>query len=121
VAETFDLKELDLFNELGDAAWSFFDARGWTFSPMTEDEIDLEAKLLYDFYLDVGKAVAEVFQGWELHSVNMRTSIWEAIGPWVTSQINGVENVPTAYIPKYHTAETRLVSNEGEDTNGMGM
>lgn len=111
VAESFDLGKLDLEVNASSAAWSLFDdlAAG----AYGGDEVDQEWKFIYDFYMDVGRALAEVFEGSDLREVRVKTSIWDGMGAWLVGQISGRETVVAGNLPEYHDAGMRLLSGEG--------
>lgn len=117
VAESFDLAELDLEIDASSAAWSLFEDKAA--GAYGGDEVDEDWRFVYEFYLDVGRALAEVFAGGRLREVGVKTSIWDGMGPWLTGQISGKGTVVTRGLPRYHNAETRLLSGKGreEDTN----
>lgn len=107
IAESFDLRKLDLEVNASAAAWSLFED---TIAGAYGDDIDQEWKFIYDFYMDVGRALAEVFEGSDLRGVHVETSIWDGMGPWLMGQISGKrETVVADILPKYHDAGMRLL------------
>lgn len=78
-----------------------------------------EWKFVYDFYKDVGRALAEVFGGSGLREVGVKTSIWDGMGAWLVGQISGRGTVVAGGLPEYHGAGTRLLSGEGVDREGV--
>ncbi|ROV92982.1 hypothetical protein VMCG_09001 [Cytospora schulzeri] len=88
VAESFDLGELDLEVNAGDAAWSLFEDMAAGAYGGGRDEVDQNWRFVYKFYLDVGRALAEVFEGRELRVLGVKTSIWDGMEkPAVTAQV----------------------------------
>lgn len=109
VAGNFDLQTLDLQVNASNAAWSFFED---TIAGAYGGDIDEEWKFIYEFYVDVGRALADVFGGSDLRELGVETSIWDGMGPWLVGQISGKETVVADILPKYHDAGTRLTPNE---------
>lgn len=108
VAERFDLGALDLEVDVGSAAWSLFEDKAA--GAYGGDEVDQDWRFVYEFYLDVGRALAEVFGGKEqLRGVTVKTTIWDGMGAWLAGQISGRGTVVTGGLPEYHNAEMRLV------------
>lgn len=116
VAGSFDLGKLDLEVNASSAAWSLFED---TIAGAYGGNIDQEWRFIYDFYMDVGRALAEVFAGSELRELRVETSIWDGMGPWLVGQITGRETVVAGGLPEYHDAGTRLSSGEGVDGDGV--
>lgn len=112
VAESFDLGQLDLEVNVSDCAWSIFED---TIAGAYGGDIDEEWKFMYDFFMDVGRALAEVFRGSALRELHVKTSIWDGMGPWLAGQISGRETVVTDILPKYHDVKARLSTGEGVD------
>lgn len=111
VAENFDLEQLDLEVNVSHVAWSFFEDRGA--GAYGGDEVDEEWKFIYDFFMDVGRALAEVFKGSNLRAIRVETSIWDRMGPWLSGQISGRETAVVGNLPEYHDVGMRLLSGEG--------
>lgn len=109
VAESFDLGKLYLEVD-GRRAWGLFEDKAA--GAYGGDEVDQEWKFIYDFYMDVGRALAEVFKGSDFQEVHVKTSIWDGIGPWLVGQISGRETVVTGILPEYHHAGMRLLPGE---------
>lgn len=109
VAESFDLGKLHLEVNASDASWNFF---GDTIAGAYGGDIDEEWKFMYEFFMDVGRALAEVFRGSGLRDLSVTTSIWDGMGPWLEGQVTGRETVVTDILPKYHDVGTRLLSDE---------
>lgn len=108
VAENFDLGKLDLEVNASSAAWSLF-----------EDTIagaygggDHEWMFIYDFFMDIGRALAEVLGGSDLRELRVETSIWDGIGPWLAGQITGTDTVVEGNMPGWHNVGMRLLSGE---------
>ncbi|KAK7731944.1 hypothetical protein SLS63_005242 [Diaporthe eres] len=116
VAGSFDLSKLRLEVNASSAAWSLFED---TIAGAYGGDIDEEWKFVYDFFMDVGRALAEVFGGSGLREVGVETSIWDGMGPWLVGQISGRGTVVAGMLPKYNDAGTRLSSGEGVDGNGV--
>lgn len=112
IAESFELGELDLQVNLSNVAWSLFEGKAAA-AYYPEDKIDQDWKFIYDFFMDVGRALAEVFGGLELRKVDVETSIWDGMGGWLTGQISGRETVVDGNLPEYHNVGIPLLSNEG--------
>lgn len=112
VAENFDLGKLDLEVDAR-RAWGLFEDAGA--GAYGGDEVNEEWKFIYDFYMDVGRALAEVFRGSDLRDVRVRTSIWDGVGPWLAEQITGRggETVVAGILPKHHDVGMRLSPGEG--------
>lgn len=113
VAGNFDLAKLDLKVDAGSAAWGLFEDKAA--GAYGGDEVDQEWKFIYDFYMDVGRALAETFGGSGLREVGVKTSIWDGMGAWLAGQISGRETVVAGGLPEYHHAETRLSFGEVVD------
>lgn len=110
VAKNFDLRKLNLEVDAREAWGLFEDAAAGAYGG---DEVDQEWKFIYDFYMDVGKALAEVFKSSDLREFHVRTSIWDGIGPWLVGQISGREDMVVAGIlPEYHDVGMQLLSGE---------
>lgn len=108
VAESFDLGKLDLEVNASSAAWSLF-----------EDTIagaygggDHEWMFIYDFFMDIGRALAEVFEGSVLGELRVETSIWDGMGPWLAGQVHGRETVVDGNMPAWHDSGMRLLSGD---------
>lgn len=108
VAESFDLGKLDLEVKASSAAWSLF-----------EDTIagaygggDHEWMFIYDFFIDIGRALAEVFEGSDLRELRVETSIWDGMGPWLVRQITGRETFVNGNLPEWHDVGMRLLSGQ---------
>lgn len=108
VAENFDIGKLDLEVNASSAAWSLF-----------EDTIagaygggDHEWMFMYDFFMDIGRALAEVFKGRDLGKLHVETSIWDGMSPWLAGQITGRETVVDGNLPAWHDVGMRLLSRE---------
>lgn len=112
VAESFDLGKLHLEVNASRASWSFF---GDTIAGAYGEDIDEEWKFMYEFFMDLGRALAEVFRGSGLRDLSVTTSIWDGMGPWLEGQITGRETVVTDILPRYHNVGTRLSSDEKAD------
>lgn len=110
VAESFDLGILDLEVNVSHVAWSLFEDRGE--GAYGGDEVDEEWKFIYDFFMDVGISLAEVFKGSNLREIRVETSIWDGMGPWLSGQISGRETAVVGNLPEYHDASMRLLSDE---------
>lgn len=112
IAESLDLSKLDLEVDAR-KAWRLFEDAGA--GAYGGDEVDEEWKFIYDFYMDVGRAVAEVFKGSDLREVRIWTSIWDGMGQWLVGQItgNGREAVVAGILPKHHDVGMRLLPGEG--------
>lgn len=117
VAGSFDLGKLDLEVDAGSAAWSLFEDKAA--GAYGGNEVDREWKFVYDFYMDVGRALAEVFGGSGLREVGVKTSIWDGMGAWLVGQISGRGTVVAGSLPEYHDAGARLSSGEGVDGDGV--
>lgn len=71
---SFDVAGLGLEVDAGGAAWGIFEDKaagayaGW-------DEVERDWGFVYEFYLDVGRALAEVFGGGRLRGVRVKTSM----------------------------------------------
>lgn len=109
VAGIFDLQMLDLQVNASNAAWSFFED---TIAGAYGGDIDKEFEFIYEFYMDVGRALADVFSGCDLRELGVKTSIWDGMAPWLVGQISGKETVVADILPKYHDGGTRLTPNE---------
>lgn len=116
VAESFDLGKLDLEVNASDCSWSIF---GDTIAGAYGGDIDEEWKFMYDFFMDVGRALAEVFRGSALRELRVTTSIWDGMGPWLEGQISGRETVVTDILPKYHDVEVPLSTDQEVDGSGV--
>lgn len=109
IADNFDLRKLDLEVNASSAAWSLF-----------EDTIagaygggDHEWMFIYGFYVDIGRALAEVFGGSsDLRELRFETSIWDGMGPWLVDQISGRDTAVDGNLPEWHDAGMRLLSGE---------
>lgn len=112
VIESFDLGKLDLEVNVSNAARSIFED---TIAGAYGGDIDEEWKFMYDFFMDVVRALAEVFRGSGLRELSVKTSIWDGMGPWLAGQISGRETVVTDILPKYHDVKARLSTDEGVD------
>lgn len=119
VAESFDLGSLDLEVDAGSAAWGLFEDKAA--GAYGGDEVDQEWRFVYEFYLDVGRALAEVFGGGKLQKVSVKTSVWDGMGAWLEGQISGSGAVVAKGLPAYHDPKMQLVSGEGgrADVNGI--
>ncbi|PSR99074.1 hypothetical protein BD289DRAFT_424531 [Coniella lustricola] len=115
IASSFDLGALVLEVDAGSAAWSLFEDKGA--GAYGEDDVDDEWRFIYEFYLDIGRALIDVFGTTKLHKINVKTAIWDGMGPWLDAQICGKE-LETARavtgVPRYHTATSRLQANTTE-------
>lgn len=108
IVSTFDLQRLNLEICANSAAWGLFEDMGA--AAYGRDEVDDEWRFIYEFFLDVGRVLFEVFNGRKLKKIHVETSIWDDVGPWLDAQITGEEPVLAIKdVPRYHTAETRLV------------
>lgn len=112
VAGSFDLGKLHLEVNASRASWNFF---GDTIAGAYGEDIDEEWKFVYEFFMDIGRALAEVFRGSGLRDLSVTTSIWDGMGPWLEGQITGRETVVTDILPRYHDVGTRLSSDEKAD------
>ena len=112
VAGSFNLEMLHLEVDASSAAWSLFEDKA---AGAYGGDIDQEWKFIYEFYMDVGRALVEVFGGSGLREVGVETSIWDGMGEWLVGQISGRETVVAGNLPKYHDAGTRLSSGENAD------
>lgn len=110
VAESFDLGKLDMKVNVSAAAWSLFKDRGA--GAYGGDEVDEEWKFIYDFFMDVGRALAEVFKGSDLREIGVETSIWDGMGPWLSGQISGRKTAVVGNLPENHHVGMRLLSSE---------
>lgn len=109
IAESFDLGKLDLEVNISAVAWSLFEDRG---AGAYGGEVDEEWKFIYDFFMDVGRALAEVFKGSDLREIRVETSIWDGMGPWLSGQISGRETAVVGNLPEYHDIGMHLLSDK---------
>lgn len=115
VAENFDLAKLDWEIDASSASWGLFADRGA--GAYGGDEVDEEWIFVYEWYLEVGRALADVFRGRELQRLSVETSIWDGMGPWLVGQITGAETVVDRGLPRHHGVGMRLLSGgEGLET-----
>lgn len=91
VAQSCDLRKLNLEVNAGSAAWSLFEDKGA--GAYGGDEVDQDWRFVYEFYMDIGKALVQVFKGQELSSIKAETSIREGMGVWLAGQLSGGEAV----------------------------
>lgn len=120
-SETFDLARLDLEVDAGSAAYSLFEDKAA--GAYGGDEVDEEWRFVYEYYLDVGRALAEVFSGGagaELRAVRVETTIWEGMGAWLEGQVSGRGTVVAKGLPRYHDPEMRLLPGRGGDAAADG-
>lgn len=110
IAENFDLGKLDLGVNVSHVAWSFFEDTGA--GAYGGDEVDQDWKFIYDFFMDVGTTLAEVFKGSDLQEIRVETSIWDGMGPWLSGQISGEKTAVVGNLPEYHDVGMRLLSGE---------
>lgn len=118
VAESFELGGLDLEVDAGSEAWSLFEDKAAGSYGGGRDEVDRNWGFVYDFHMDVGRALAEVFGGGKLRVLDIKTSIWDGIGAWLEGQINGRGTVVDRELPGYYDPRTPLLSRKG--WNGRG-
>lgn len=115
IDDNFDLAKLDLEVNAGNAAWGLFEDKAA--GAYGGDEVDDEWKFVYEWYLEVGRALADVFGAKELQRLNVKTSIWDGMGSWLTGQVTGAESVVDGNLPRYHDAGMRLLpSGDGLKT-----
>lgn len=117
VAESLDLRKLHLELDARSAAWSLFEDKAA--GAYGGNEVDQEWKFVYDFYMDVGRALAEVFGDSGLLEVSVKTSIWDGMGAWLVGQISGRGTVVAGILPEYHDTRRRLSSRERVDEDGV--
>lgn len=118
IAEKFDLGQLNLEVDASCAAWGLFEdkaAAGYS----TRDEVDQDWRFMYDFYIDVGRVVAEVFRGVELRGLSAKTSIWNGMCPWLTGQITGRDMGVIEDLPRFHDTGMPLLPGKGGDGDGV--
>lgn len=118
VAESFEVGGLDLEVDAGSAAWGLFEDKAAGAYGGGKNEVDRNWGFVYEFYLDVGSALAEVFGGRKLRGLDVLTSIWDVMGVWLEGQINGRGTVVDGGLPGYHDSRTPLLSSKG--WNGLG-
>lgn len=119
VADNFDLENLHLVVNVQSAAWLIFSDAGAGAYGGDEVEEGPDWRFIYEWYLDVGRVILEVFAGRELLDLSVIASIWDGMGPWLTGKITGKETVvPVAKVPRYHDAGRRLLDS-GEREGGM--
>ena len=121
IAEKFDPTQLDLEVKAKDAAWGLFEDNGA--AAYDGDEVGDEWKVVYEWHLEVGRALADVFGGRDLQRLSVETSIWDGmgwvgIGPRLTAQITATETVENGNLPRYHDACLRLLpGGDGLETD----
>lgn len=120
VAENLDLKNLTLYLNAGDSSWSLFGDCGAA-AYATEDDVDHDWRFIYDWYLDLGRALAEVFQGGGgLRELQIWTQIWEGMGEWLVGQFTGRGTVLPKLMPRFHDPRMQLLSGKEGDEDGKG-
>lgn len=116
VAEICDLGNLDLEVDASSAPWSLFQDKGA--GAYGGDEVDDDWRFVYEFYLDVGRALAEVFAPGTpagkpllLRHLSIKTSIWDGMGDWLVAQTSGRGDTVAAAggLPRYHETGMRLL------------
>ncbi|ROW06366.1 hypothetical protein VPNG_07549 [Cytospora leucostoma] len=125
IAENFDLGELDLVIDAKSGSWDIWWDRtcAWGYNHEPPEERDPEFKFMYEIFLDIGRAVGEVFHDKQLRSLSIITDVWEGVGEWLTGRLNGTETatVPTKGVPCFHNPETPLLPGEGGAGAGAGV
>lgn len=113
VSEGCDLASLDLEVDLGRAAWSLFEDKAA--AAYGGDEVDEEWRFVYEFYVDAGRALVEVFRGRAMpRSLVVRTTIWEGMGEWLVGQVTGRSIEVTGGLPPYHNVHMSLLTAGGD-------
>ncbi|KAG6362723.1 hypothetical protein INS49_007816 [Diaporthe citri] len=116
VAKNFDLAKLDWEVDARSAAWGLFEDKGA--GAYGGEEVDEDWKFVYEWYLEVGRALADVLRGRKLQRLSVKTSIWNGMGPWLTGQSTGTEIVVDGSLPRYHDVGMRLLSGgDGIETD----
>ncbi|KAK7736125.1 hypothetical protein SLS53_007152 [Cytospora paraplurivora] len=120
IAENFDLGNLTLYINASDASWTLFANCGAAaYSP--QDEVDSDWRFIYDWYLDLGRALAELFEGGGgLLELQVSTSIWDGMGAWLVGQVTGRKMVISEYMPQFQDPGMQLLSGKGFDEDGKG-
>lgn len=108
----FDLGRLELEVDASGAAWELFGDGAAAYA--TDDEVDRDWRFVYGFYVDVGRALAEVFGGRELRGLRVETSIWNGLGPWLAGRVTGREPVVAGGLPRFHDPGMLLLSGKRE-------
>lgn len=117
VARRCNLAALDLEVDLSEAAWGLFGGSG---AAAYCDAVDQEWRFVYEFYMDVGRVLAEVFgERGELRGLEVKTVIWDGVGAWLVGQIRGREAAVAGGLPEYHNAATRLLPGKEDEGDGM--
>ncbi|ROW08704.1 hypothetical protein VPNG_06374 [Cytospora leucostoma] len=122
IAENLDLGNLTLYINAGDASWTLFADRGAA-AYATMDDMDHDWRFIYDWFLDVGRAVAEVFGGGGgLRELQIWTQVWDGMGAWLVGQITGRRTVIPEYtlMPRFQDPGMQLLSGKGVGEDGKG-
>ncbi|ROV90943.1 hypothetical protein VPNG_10076 [Cytospora leucostoma] len=117
-AETFDLGKLELIIDAKRGSWNIW----WDINCASEEsqrEKDQDWKSMYEIFLDIGRAVGEVFNTKELRALSITTYLWHRVGQWLTGRLTGAETVVTKDVPRYHDPETPLLPGEEGDRDGF--
>ena len=111
VAENFDLPNLSLEVDPGSAAWSLFQDKA---AGGYEEDVEKNWRFVYEFYLEVGRALLDTFGGKELAGLSISTnkSIPEfaGMGAWLEREVTGKEGSSgkMGKVPAYHDVAKRL-------------
>lgn len=122
IAENFDLGKLELIIDTKRGSWDIWWDRtcAWGYNHEPREERDPEFRFMYEIFLDIGRAVGEVFHNKELRGLSITTDVWEGVGEWLTGRLTRTEVVVTGDMPCFHDPETPLLPGDGGDGHGDG-
>ncbi len=111
VADNFELPNLMFEVDAGSCAWSLHEDKA---AAAYDDDVEKTWRFVFEFYMDVGRALCETLAGKGLArvSISTRTSIseFQGMGAWLEREVTGKEvsvgKIGT--LPAYHDLASRL-------------